>query len=204
MNMNIQDVVRKYVDENPHVKNTLRNDLVNLSKLSRLIIPDKKLKENDFDAVLIALRRIKDSLKKISFSKINKLLRETSSRIENKISVYITDNYVHPETISDIKKLDPGIMIIEGYSGKTIITSDKNKEFIEKKLKNNILKIQDNQIKITLVSPENLEIIPGVISHIYSLLSENNINITETMSCFKDTILIINENDLNKALDLLS
>lgn len=202
--MNIQNIVRKYVDMNPHVKNTLRIDLINLSKLSRAIISEKRLDDNDFDAVLVALRRIKESLKHFSFLKISKLLKETSSRVENKICVIITDNYIHSETISQIKRHDPSIIVIEGYSGKTIVTSDRNKEMIVEKMKNHILKVQDNQIKITLVSPENLEVIPGVISHIYSLLSENGINISETMSCFKDTILIIHENDLNKALDLLS
>jgi hypothetical protein len=237
--MNIQEITNLYLEKNPYIKNCLKNDLINLSKLSRKIIEENsnilsttfsskninnKLSNDDFDAILIALRRIKEkiSLKQInkfSFdkkinhnkdsncSKIKELMKKTSINVENKIIVVICENFVHPEKINKIKKHcqdnNYSINIVEGFSGKTIITNENSLDFLNKILKSDVIKVNKKQIKITLISPENLENIPGVIANLYSLLAENDINITETMSCFKDTIIILNESDLAKTLELL-
>jgi hypothetical protein len=48
-----------------------------------------------------------------------------------------------------------------------------------------------------------VEKITGVVAFITSLLAENEINIHEIISCWTDTILVIDSKDLNKAINIL-
>ena len=52
-------------------------------------------------------------------------------------------------------------------------------------------------------SPKQIETTAGVISYLYSLLGENDINVYETLSCWTDTIFLIDEKDLSKVMALL-
>ena len=94
--------------------------------------------------------------------------------------------------------------VVKGESGITLVITEDFLDKIEKKFKNNILKISNNLVEITIKSSERLENIPGVTAYIYSLFGENDINIQETLSCWTDTIIIINKGDLPKSMDLLN
>lgn len=56
--MSIAAVVQRYLSADPVLMSCLSRGLLNLSALSRRIIVDKKLSNDDFHAVLVALRRI--------------------------------------------------------------------------------------------------------------------------------------------------
>jgi len=92
---------------------------------------------------------------------------------------------------------------IEGASAFTIIVSEKYLDEIKEVFKRNIIKVTKDLALITLKSDEDLEDVPGVVSFIYSLFSENGINIVETMSCWTDTIVLIKENDISNVMKFL-
>ena len=53
------------------------------------------------------------------------------------------------------------------------------------------------------MSAKQIETTSGVISYLYSLLGENNINILETLSCWTDTIFLVEEKDLSRVMEFL-
>ena len=55
-----------------------------------------------------------------------------------------------------------------------------------------------------MIFDEKIETTAGVVSYIYSLLSEKGINIYEEMSCWTDLMIVIDENDLGKTMNILS
>ena len=55
-----------------------------------------------------------------------------------------------------------------------------------------------------MIFSKNIETTPGVISHIYTLLGANGINILEEMSCWTDVMLIVSEKDAVLAAQLLA
>ena len=73
----------------------------------------------------------------------------------------------------------------------------------EKNFKHKILHISKNLIEVTLKSSIDLENTPGVIAYLSSLLAENNINIIEIMSTYTDTIIVLEEKDMAKVIQLL-
>ena len=74
---------------------------------------------------------------------------------------------------------------------------------IKKLFRNKIIKENKNLIEITLKSPKEIETTAGVVPYVYSLFGEHGINIVETMSCWTDTLFVIEEKDIAKAMDIL-
>ncbi|MBI2662417.1 hypothetical protein HYX11_03080 [Candidatus Woesearchaeota archaeon] len=56
---------------------------------------------------------------------------------------------------------------------------------------------------VFLDSSKEIEQIVGVLSYLTSLFSENGVNIVEFLSCWTDTLFIINSADIPKTLPLL-
>ncbi|MBU0666904.1 MAG: hypothetical protein ABIC91_08685 [Nanoarchaeota archaeon] len=208
--MNLTKITEQYILEHSSIKDSLKKGLINYSKLARQIINDAELKKKDFDAVLVALRRLERKLKKKqSFEKpIKELLKNTKLEIKNKMMVCILEkSKFHDSMIElqkEIKTLSGEIHIIEGVQAITLITSQEFEKMIDKYFKNKIIKKTTELIEIILRSPESLEEVPGVMGYLYSLFSEQEINIVETMSCWTDTIFVIKEKNLEKTIRLLS
>ena len=63
--MNTTEITEKYLREHPSIKDCLKNNIVNYSKLSRKIAKDLEIeKETSIEAILIACRRYARKLKK--------------------------------------------------------------------------------------------------------------------------------------------
>jgi hypothetical protein len=204
--VNITKETEDYIKSHPYIKQALKNNLINYSKLARLISREKEIK--NFDAILIAGRRYYHKLKKTGSSiPIIEILRGSKLSIRNKIIVVI----LKPETsfnslLSLQKEVDDKneiIHIIRGANAITIITTEEFLANIEKRFKYDILKISPNLVEIILKSSVKLEDVPGVIGYLYSLFNENNVNILETMSCWTDTLFVIKEEDLPKTMEIL-
>lgn len=219
--INIQKEVEEYINSHPFVRINLFENLVNYSKLSRKIIKEKNLSENNIDAIIVACRRIYQKYKKknkfdsmTEQMSIEVLLKQTSLQIKNKISVVILSLSTqedkleklrkHLENESKNNKQKETFHIIKGASATTVITTKEVAKRMNKAFSRNIIKRTDDLVEVILKSPAQLEDVPGVVAHLYSLLGENNINIVETMSCWTDTILVLKEKDLPKAIELLN
>ena len=81
--------------------------------------------------------------------------------------------------------------------------SEKYLEDLNKLFERDIIKISKNLAMITIKSPEGLEGTPGVVSYLYSIFGEHGVNIVETMSCWTDTIFVVEENDIPAVMKFL-
>ncbi len=207
---NITKLTQSYISEHPSVKDCLKNGLINYSSLSRHIASELKLDlKKNFDAILIACRRFRRKLKKeeIFENKILKVLKESKVEVKNKVIAIVLEKDIFFENLfnleKEIKKRNEIFRIIEGISAITIITTEDFLGLIKKYFKNKIILENKNLVEITIKSPEEIETLPGTYAYLCSLFSENNINIVETLSCWTDTIFLIQENDVGKAVNLL-
>ncbi len=205
--VNITKITEEYIRNRPFVKQAVKNNVINYSKLARLIAKEKNI--DNFDAILIACRRYYQKIKKSSFSvPIIELLKGSKLSIRNKIVVVIIEPDVPSKTIlglqKDVDDKNEVMHVIKGVNAITLITTEDFLLKIERVFKHSILKISKDLVEIILKSSSKLESVPGVMGHIYSLFGENDINLIETISCWTDTIFVIKKEDLAKAMDLLS
>ncbi len=208
--MNITKLTENYIQEHPSVKDCLKKDLVNFSSLSREIAIELKLDiKKNFDAILIACRRYqrKISSEKLFESQILKILKESKIEIKNKIIAVVLEKDIFFENLinleKEIKKKKEIFRIIESVSGITIITTEEFLDLVKKYFKNKIILENRSLAEITIKSPKEIETTPGTYAYMCSLFGENNINIVETLSCYTDTIFLVKEEDVGKAIGLL-
>ena len=208
--MSITKLTESYILEHPSIKDCLKNGLVNYSSLSRQIASELGLSpKKNFDAILIACRRLKRKLKKenIFEKKIIKILRESKIEIKNKIIAVVLEKDIYFENLTalagEIKKKKEIFGVIEGASGITVITTEDFLELVRKYFKNKIILENKSLAQITIKSPKEIETTPGTYAYVCSLLADNNINIVETLSCWTDSILLVKEEDVGKAIGLL-
>lgn len=208
--MNITKLTEKYIAEHPSIKDALKKGMINYSKLTRQIAKELEidLKKN-FDAILIACRRyyrkVKDEA--VLEGKIRQILKESKVQVKNKIIAVVLEKNIYMDDLlnleKDAKKKQEDFRIIEGANAITIITTEEFLDRIQKSFKNKILRENKQLAEITIKSPQEIESTSGVISYLYSLFGEHGINITETMSCWTDTIFVIKEEDVGKAMGIL-
>ncbi len=181
--MSVREQVEEFVEERPYIQHALAEEIVNYSALARKIETEI---EGGFEAAKIALRRYQEELKdqrKKRQEKITDILGETS--IELKSGFKVCKSQEKHEAHLNAK------------------TENGWTNIVKQSRACNGEKIED-QIVITLRSPENLEDTPGVMAYICSLLAAREINITELISCREDSHLIINEEDATEAFQLLN
>jgi len=206
----ITKLTENYILEHPSIKDCLKNGLINYSSLSRQIASELNLNpKKNFNAILIACRRLKRKLKKEELFEKNilKILKESKIEIKNKIIAVVLEKDIFFENLltiaKEIKRKKEAFKIIEGASGITIVTSEDFLDIIKRYYRNKIILENTNLAQITIKSPKEIETTPGTYAYLCSLLADNNINIVETLSCWTDSILLIKEEDIGKAMNLL-
>lgn len=201
------DLTEKYISEHPSIKDCIKYDIINYSKLARKIAKELGIeKQSSIEAILVAARRyaekirIKDNLEK----KIMDILRRSELEIRNKIIVAIVDKNVYIEQLIDLEKevrqKADIFYTMEGTGVFTIITTEKNLEKLIKLFGKHIVRLKRDLAMIIVKSPEAVEETPGVLAYLYSIFGEHGINIVETMSCWTDTFFVISEKDVIKIL----
>lgn len=181
--MSVREEVENYVEKRPYIQEALSEEIANYSALARKMEPEI---EGGFDAIKMALRRYQEDIqdqRKKRQRDITKVLGETAVEIKNNVKVCKTDELSGAEIYT---KTENGYTLIikneEDCSGDVI----------------------DNQVIVTLKSPNTLEETPGVLAYILSILGGREINLTEVISCREDTHLVIDEEDAIETFKLLN
>jgi len=208
--VNITSLTEHYISEHPFVKDCIKKGLINYSSLTRQICLDLNIsEEKNFDAILIACRRFyrKIRTEATTEKKILDILKNSKIEVRNKINVLVLEKNIFVSNLLEIekeaKKFSETFHIIEGANAITVITSNEFANKVKNFFRNKIIKESANLVEIILISPTQIETTSGVISYIYSLLGENNVNVIETLSCWTDTIFLVEEKDLSKVMEFL-
>lgn len=173
----------------------IRHNLTNYSELARKLCEEIFGSQKNFYAVKAALMRFSSKIRKRENElegKVLEILKDTSITIMNKVVVLISTAPLVIDAISSVK------------SGNcyTYIATQQNAK--KSKYPKNILHMKQNLNLFVLSSPFQIENTAGVISTILHLLASEGINVQEFISCYTDTLLVINEADSAKAYELLS
>ena len=201
--------VEEYIRSHPQIKSCLKGDLINLSSLARQITEELKLtNKTSFDATLIAIRRFNEKLskEKVNDKKIGDLLRKSSLEIKSKISIFTLQKATPLDRIDKLqevlRKENCTFYVLEGSDNYTLIMDDRFASEAETKLVHYIIKLHRGLSMLNIKSPKDIQQIPGVLAYLTNIFSENGINIMEFMSCWTDTLFIIDSKDLGKAITL--
>src|SRR4030042_6279261 len=189
-NMTIAKNVRDHLKNKPYLLEALEKGIVNLSELSRQI--QKELKTDNTSAVKAALRRFSEELQKHKQKreeKVLQVLKRSGIAVYDRKSVMITSKEIDTKTGMKVDLLAKYVYLLD--------RSDLPERI------NAIVK-HDNCTMIVMHSPEELEATPGVVAFLTTLLAEQNVNMIEFISCWTETIIVVEKKDSLKAYEVLS
>ncbi|MEW6748564.1 MAG: ACT domain-containing protein [Candidatus Micrarchaeota archaeon] len=187
-------LVNLYVKQRPFLKEVLRQGVVNHSALARKICIDAFGGLERESAVKMALVRMAARMDKTESDlegKILEILAKSSMVLKNKVAVVIS-----PRALEGLHPLSQ----VESGGHLTYIVEQKELEGLALKG----ARVEKGLNLITIESPESVEEVPGVISHILGSLSSEGINVVEFISCYTDTLLIVRAADTARAYRVLS
>ncbi len=188
--MTIAQNVRSHLRNKPYLLEALEKGIVNLSELSRQI--QEELKIDNMSAVKAALRRFSEELQKHKQKREEKalqVLKRSAMAVYDKKSVIITTREIKTKTGMKVDLLGKVVYLMDRSDMPERITA---------------LVKHDNCTMIVVHSPKELEATPGVVAFLTTLLAEQNVNIIEFISCWTETIIVVEKKDNLKAYEVLS
>lgn len=188
--MTIAQNVRSHLRNKPYLLEALEKGIVNLSELSRQI--QKELEIDNAIAIKAALRRFSEELQRHRQKreeKVLQLLKRSSIAVYDRKSVIITKKEIENKNGLKVDML-----------GKFVYLMDRRD--IPERI--SALVKHDNCTMAVIHSPEDLEATPGVVAFLTALLAEQNVNIIEFISCWTETIIVVEKKDSLKAYEVLS
>ncbi len=191
----LSELVWLYVKRRPFLKEILREKVVNYSALARKISIEafgNAKKENAIKMALVRLAVRMEEKGEDLEGKILSVLRKSSLSVKTKVAVIIANN-----DIEGLKYLS----YVESKHTVTYVVEESEMEKIRKS--KNIVRTEQNLNLITIHSPTDIEDVPGVISHILDSLAAEGINISEFISCYTDTLLVLKQAETTQAYDIL-
>jgi len=203
------ELTRKYIDRHPSIKDCISKDIINYSSLSRLIMKETGIKNEE--AVLAASRRYGMKLAKTDFEgAVISLFEDSRIQLKTRICIVVAKNEwtVLKNLEGVVRKIlaeKSTMQVLQSASAITVISEDKHLPNIVSAIgEDYILKVRENLGEITIKSPARIEDTPGAFAYLMNMLSEQGINLIEAVSCYTDTIFIVSREDMMRAFDILS
>ncbi len=210
----ISSVVENYIKNKPFLSTALSEGIINLTSLSRKIKPEietvlrKKIRSG---AIVMALKRISNSLEFVSTHKILKILKNIGDiTVRSNLIDYsfkVSDNLLSCQAkfLSEID--NPQLFFYTSSRGVTesnIIISNEMKAKMETYFEKEILiKKTDNLSSISIKLPvENISI-PGVYYFIFQKMSWEGINIIEVISTSNEFTIVVDDQNVNDAFKII-
>ena len=95
--------------------------------------------------------------------------------------------------------------LIQVSQGTVIIVDDDSISRVLKKLRDeHVIGVSRSLVELAVTSPENVEKTPGLLAFLSSTLASRGINIIEAMSCYTDTIFIVEQEDIAPTIEALT
>jgi len=208
---NIREFVWKVIDTDISIKKDLSRGIINIRALANYIISNYKLKVS-IDSVISAIRRYnKTPEKQVNIGTVYELLKKAEIRTLTKMAYLSLKK--NEETTLKLSQILPKIdfeageilRILEGAKIFKILVNqnsyEKMRNFFTKK---NIIDSNKKIGMVEMVYPDILKKTPGVFSVISTELAQNDISIIDALICSNEHIIILSQDDLLNAFEILS
>ena len=207
---NTRELVWRFIDTDISLKKDLSRKIINVRSLANHIIDSQKISAS-LDAVISAIRRYNlDTKKHEDAGSIHSVLKQARVAIRTKMSSlllkrtdFVKTKLGRPDKLMDFQGHDI-IRVLEGSQALTIVIDQKNLEKIKSTFPKDLILEENKKVGMVEINyPRILKKTPGVFSIIYNELAENDISIIDALISSNEHILIIEEEKLLKAFELV-
>ncbi|VXB33475.1 Aspartate kinase [Flavobacterium sp. 9AF] len=206
----ISSVVEQYIKSKPFLLNSLSQGIINLTSLSRIMMPylEKELgKDVKQGAVVMSLKRLSEELDFKINHKISRVLKNTGEiTVRSSLTDYaftisetLLDNQA--KLLSEInKESDVFYTSSRGVNESNIIISTSAAYLVADLLKTEKITHKiENLSSITVKLPQENVSVPGVYYYIFQRLAWEGIIIHEVISTTNEFTIIVSDNQIDIA-----
>jgi hypothetical protein len=204
----VAGLVRERVERDPCLLDCLARGIVNLSELARQLageLGEALGVEASVPAVKMALHRLSKKLRSDLKERVEEVLSSSTLIIHDSVSVATFPGELMPKALSvaaEIAGRARFIQVTQGFKNATVVVSSEDLDYMIERVGKPIEVIGD-QAAVIIVSPPEIITTPGVIAYLSTYLSVNGVNITQIISCYIDTIIVLDSKQATKAYNLL-
>ncbi len=201
--------VREYLDGQPVLADALRRGVANYSAVARRISADLEVRQTE--AVIAACRRYPRGRGESARSAgVQRVLRKSRIETRTKVAtITVSQGADILQRLGDVVEelLDENSLcrLIQVSRGTVIIVDEDSVARVTHALRESqIVRVRKNLVEVAVASPESIEETPGLLTLLTGVLSAQAINIVEALSCYTDTIFLLERDDLNAAISVLT
>lgn len=210
--VSVTRAVRDEVGSDLSIQDSIARDYVNLSALSRLLVPKvasrtgRKVKDVNEVGISTALKRLKSSYS--PDSKVSKVIAKSVVNVRTHVSrLSVEKTRRSLQTVSTLLTdyNEDFIQVSESLSSITLIFDQRLHGRVKRALAGaELLEEGEEGAAITVHSPREIITTPGCISSFYNQLSRRRVNVEDTVSCYTDTIMVVDMKDASRAFEAMT
>ncbi len=207
----VAQTVKRMIYERPCILEALRLGIVNYSALALLLkreLESKKINAS-VSAVKVALVRFAKNLRKEAPGQprgaTRVLARSTLSLIDD-VEVVTLDARKGKSLLPRIlthARAARFFQLAQSTDTMTLMVDRETAERLRDLIHGGVLNYMRRQAAVILKSPPEIVTTPGVVSYLTFLLSSRGINVTQIISCYRDTILVVDSRDALQVYSVL-
>jgi aspartokinase len=211
--VSVTRAVRDEVGSDLSIQDAIARDYVNLSALARLLVPKvaartgRKVKDVKEVGISTALKRLKSSYSPGSI-KVSKVIAKSVVNVRTHVSrLSVEKTRRSLQTVSTLLSdyNEDFIQVSESLSSITLIFDQRLHGRVKRALAGaELLQEGEEGAAITVHSPREIITTPGCISSFYNQLSRRRVNVEDTVSCYTDTIMVVDMKDASRAFEAMT
>jgi len=200
--------VREIVLRDPILVECLSRGIVNFSSLARRLAEELRAvdgEEPSVVAVKMALIRIAEKLKGGGIEAVEKVVARSALAVQDSVVVITVPREGIASAFrvaSELGGESRFIQVVQSLRSATIVVAREDKDRVLRSI-GKPLDVIDDQSVVILVSPREIVETPGVVAYITGFLARHGINITQVISSYVDTLLVMSTGDATRAYGLL-
>ncbi|MGI0054350.1 MAG: ACT domain-containing protein [Thermoplasmata archaeon] len=201
--------VRDWIDTRPVVVEALRLGISNHSALARRIAED--LGAEHLPAIIAACRRYPLTGDGAFREKsVQRLLDKSRVETRTKVAtITVVQGLDVLQRLGDVVEeiLDENLMcrLIQVSRGTVIVVDeDSVGRFVKRFRESQIVSVRRGLVELAVTSPVTIEETSGLLARLSSVLATRGINIVQAVSCYTDTIFVLDREDMPRAIDSLA
>lgn len=201
--------VRAHLDAHPVLGDAVRAGIANHTAVARRVAEELGIRQ--VEAVVAACRRYpKGRAEGHREAGIQRVLRK--SRIESRTRVAAITVGLGADVLGRLgdvveELFDENLLcrVIQVSRGTVILVDEDSVARVVRALRESqVVRVHRGLVEVAVTSPESIEETPGLLRHLTGILASRGINVVEALSCYTDTIFLLDQDDLSAAIASLT
>lgn len=204
----IANQVRRYIDRRPVILAAMKKGLINHSALARQIQDETGLPS--INAILAASRRFQRGLKvDADPGAIRELLSRSRIETRSPVAIIVIDRRAPilsrlSGIMQDLLKADQLFRLDQVATATIVVVAqDALMDVVELLDPQDVLDIRIDLVEIAVTGPATITETPGILAYLTTRLAEAEINLIQVVSCHRDTIVVIEQDQVGRAVAVL-